>query len=220
MQIAFAIFLGSTVPALADPSVDLSAGTLGAAASIRTPVSTTTALRLTYGTWQLGRSATFDNQIIDVSAHLRLSESFRVQTIGVYGERRLRAPLALVAGAVVNLNTISAVSVPADQSLTIGGVVYPEATAGTITTNVRWNRVAPYVGLALVPPPAARSAVFAEIGTFYQGKARVAFDATGAILANQATFQNYYDSERRQLTSELAPFVFFPVVQFGLRFRT
>ena len=205
----------------ADPTVDVSVGTLGAAASISRPLNAETTLRFTYGTWQFARTAAFDNLVIDVTARLRLNESFRVQTAGFYVERRLRGPLSLVGGALLNLNTIDAVSVPADQSITIGGVVYPENTAGVIFTHIRWNPVAPYVGISLTPAqPAAHASFFVQLGAYYQGKARVTFDATGAILANQTTFQPYYDNERAQLTSELGPFQFYPVVQLGMRFRT
>jgi len=208
-------------PAAADPAVDLSAGTLGLAASIDRPLSAGTTLRFTYGTWQFSRSDAFDNVVIDVSAHLRLNESFRVQNAGFYLERHAGGPFALVGGAILNLNSIDAVSVPSDQSLTIGGVVYPQNTAGVILTHIRWNRVAPYLGISISPPaPAGRLALFAQVGAYYQGKARVAFDATGAILANQTTFQNYYNNERAQLTAELAPFQFYPVVQLGVRLRT
>lgn len=216
-----AISIACAAPVRADPSIDVSFGTLGAAASVSRALDNGTTLRFTYGTWQFARSANFDNQVIDVSARLRLAESFRVQNAGFYAERRLRGPVALVAGVVLNLNAIDAVSLPSDQSVTIGGVVFPESTAGVIFTHIRWNPVAPFLGITLTPTrPAAHPTFFAQIGAYYQGKARVAFDATGAILANQATFQPYYDNERAQLTSELGPFQLYPVVQLGMRFRT
>ena len=220
LTFAAVLVCGAIRPAVADPAIDLSAGTLGLAAGISRVLNPTTTLRFSYGTFQFGRSEEFDNVVIDVTARLRLNESFRVQNAGFYAERQLRPGLRAVGGLVVNLNAIDAVSVPADQSITIGGVVYPQNTAGGIFTRIRWNRVAPYLGIALgTTAPSRRPALFAEIGAYYQGPAQVAFDATGAILANQAKFQKYYDDERRQLTSELAPFQLYPVVQLGLRVR-
>lgn len=208
-------------PAAAEPAaLDLSAGTLGVAASISRSVGSGTRLRFTYGTVAFGRTEQFDNLVIDVTARLKLTESFRVRTAGLYAERTLRGgPFAAVVGVVDNLNHISAVSVPADQSITIAGVVYPQANAGVIMTEIGWARIAPYLGIAFAPRSPRRLAFVGEIGGIIQGHANVDFSATGAILANQAKFQPYYDDERRQLTAELAPVQIYPVIQAGLRLR-
>lgn len=209
------------LPALAsEPEAGISIGTSGFGVSVAKEVRPGTTVRLEAGTAAFGRSELFDNTVIDVQARLRLNESFRIRAAGAYLERRLRnSPLALVGGAVLNGNSISAVSVPSDQSVTISGVVYSQSAAGLIFTNVYWARVAPYLGAALRMPARGRFVPYAELGGYYQGKARVDFNATGAILANQAQFQKYYDNERSQLTAELAPVQFYPVARFGVRIR-
>lgn len=210
-----------STPARAEvPAIDLTAGSLGVAGSISRSIGAGTRLRFTYGTVTFGRTEQFENLVIDVTARLKLTESFRVRTAGLYAERTLGAgPLSLVFGVVDNLNHISAVSVPADQSITIDGVVYPQADAGVITTEIAWARIAPYVGIAFGPRHPRRLAFIGEVGGIFQGRANVNFSATGAILANQAKFQAYYDDERRQLTAELAPVQIYPVIQAGLRLR-
>jgi hypothetical protein len=219
-SVALALVVLLNAPAWADePSVTLSVGTGGVSASISRPVAAQTTLRLTYGTLQFKRSEQFDNVVIDVTARLRLNETFKIQNAGLYVERTLHGPFSIVGGVVDNLNHISAVSVPSDQSITIGGVVFPQATAGVIFTEIGWNHISPYIGFAYAPKTGARTSLYAEAGAYYQGKAHVDFNATGAILANQAKFQKYYDDERRQLTAQLAPVQLYPVIQLGVRVR-
>jgi hypothetical protein len=207
-------------PARADESsVTLSVGSGGIAASYGRPIGPGTTVKVTYGTLQFKRSEQFDNVVIDVVARLRLNETFRISNAGVYVERSLHGPFSVVGGIVANLNHISAVSVPSDQSITISGVVFPQDTAGVVFTEIGWNRVSPYIGFAYAPKTSARTSLYAEAGAYYQGQAHVEFNATGAILANQAKFQKYYDDERRQLTAQLAPVQIYPVIQVGMRVR-
>jgi hypothetical protein len=132
----------------------------------------------------------------------------------------VRGPFHVTGGLIYNLNRIAGTSVPTNSSVVIAGVPYSQQNAGEIFTIVRWPAIAPYLGVGFGPPLTARRriAFFGDAGVFYQGNARVAFSASGAIAANYAQFQPYFDEGRRQLAAELSPAIVYPVVQIGLRF--
>lgn len=217
----FALVLLATRPAAAaGTALDLSVGTLGIAGGIVEALGPATDARLTYGDVAFGRTQNFGNLVIDVTANLTVHESFRLRTVGLFADRVLHGgPLHVSAGIIYNLNQVNGVSVPTDSSIVISGITYSQATAGRIYTVVRWPALAPYLGIGFGPPlRTARGAhLFGDIGAYYQGKSRVEFSATGAIAANYAKFQPYFDERRRQLQAELAPVAVFPVAQLGLR---
>ncbi len=206
------------VPA-AEQSLDLSAGTLGLSAGLVQPVGAETDVRFVYGDASFTRTDHFSNLVIDVTANLAVHEKIRTQTAGIYVDRSLHhGPFHVTAGAIYNLNTVSGTSIPTNTTVVIGGASFSQADAGVIFTTVRWPALAPYLGIGFAPPHGPhRIGFFADAGVYYQGRPRVEFSATGAIEANVAKFQPYFDEGRRQLTTELAPAQVYPVVQIGAR---
>ncbi len=202
-------------------AIGIGAGTLGAALDLSRTVDPATTLRVTFGTFDLRRPAAFNNVVIDVQTNLRLTEHFRLQTAGLYVERRIGSSLHLTAGALLNRNTISAVSVAADSSVIINHYAYSAANAGQIFTFVKWMPVAPYVGFGFGPRigDRRRVAFVAEVGAYYEGPAAVTFDSNGAIRANAALFAPYFTNLENQLSRELSPVEVYPVCQFALRLR-
>ncbi len=202
-------------------AVDLGAGTLGASLSVSQAIDPNTALRATFGTFDISRNERFNNVVIDVLTNLRLTERFRVQSAGLYLDRSLRSGLHLSAGAVLNGNHIAAVSVPADSSIVINNYVYSAAAAGQIFTDVSWMPVSPYVGFGFAPRSTDRRRVgfVGQFGVYYQGRANVRFDSNGIIKANESNFIRYYNTLRDQLAQELSPVQIFPVIQLGIRLR-
>lgn len=137
----------------------------------------------------------------------------------MYADRSIGGPFYATAGLIYNLNRVNAVSVPADSSIVIAGISYNQADAGKIVTTVRWPALAPYLGLGYHSRAHAhRPMLVVEAGTYYEGRARVEFQTTGAIAANEPRFKNYFDEGRRQLTTDFAPVTFYPVMQLGVRF--
>jgi hypothetical protein len=188
-------------------------GTTGIGGTIRVPLKNGVALRLTGGTATVGRTSSFQNRVIDVDVHLALDERIMVRTLGLTLEKMGRHGLGIVGGFYNNGNGIRAVSIPTDSTVTIKGTTYSQADAGKIFTDVRWNRFAPYLGVRIAP--SKLGGAFLEMGGYYQGASQVQFSATGAIAANQSSFQPYYDDETRQLRGALAPVRVYPVVQIG-----
>ena len=220
ISVAAAIFF-PLVASAHGTAVDLGVGTLGASLSLSQAIDPQTAVRATFGTFDLARNEQFNNVVIDVLTNLRLTERFRVQTAGLYVDRSLHGGLHLSAGAVFNGNHIAAVSVPADSSIVLNGSVYSAAQAGQIFTDVKWMPVSPYVGFGFAPRLTDRRRVgfVGQFGAYYQGRANVTFDSNGIIKANESNFIRYYNTLRDQLAQELSPVQVFPVVQLGIRFK-
>ena len=213
---SIACLLALSTPALAadGPSLDAVAGTTGAGAAIRVPVRNGTAVRVNLGTASFGRTATFENRVINADVHLALDERVMIRTSSLTVERMSKRGLGVVGGVVLNNTSIHAISVPTDSTVTINGATYSQAGAGVIFTDVHWSKLAPYLGIRIAPPSLHGAAL--ELGGYYQGAARVDFSATGAIAANQSSFQPYYDDEARQLRTALAPVKVYPVVQLSI----
>jgi hypothetical protein len=212
--------LQATGARAADQAIDVSAGTQGISGGFVQPVGPGTDVRLAFSNFEFTRTQNFSNLVIDVVANLAVHETFQVRSFGVYTDRVIRGPFHVTGGLIYNLNRIGGTSVPTDSSVVIAGVAYSQQNAGEIFTIVRWPAIAPYLGIGLSPRLTAhrRVAFFGDAGVFYQGNARVEFSASGAIAANYAQFQPYFDEGRRQLAAELGPVVVYPVIQIGVRF--
>lgn len=217
---ALLLVILARAPASADQAIDVSAGTQGFAADLVQSVGPKTDLRLSYGDVSFDRTQSFSNLVIDVVANLAVSETYQVRSFGLYADRALGKRFHASGGLIYNLNRIDGTSVPTDSSVVIDGVTYSQKNAGEIFTVVRWPALAPYLGIGFGPRLSEhrRVAFFGDAGAYYEGRARVAFSATGAIAANYNNFQSYFDEGRRQLTAELAPVTVYPVVQIGVRF--
>jgi len=204
----------------ADQAIDVSAGTQGIAGAFVQGVGPGTDVRLAFSDFEFTRTQNFSNLVIDVIANLAVHETFQLRSFGVYTDRVVSGPFHVTGGLIYNLNRIAGTSVPTDSSVVIAGVPYSQQNAGEIFTIVRWPAIAPYLGVGFSPRLTARRriAFFGDAGVYYQGNARVEFSASGAIAANYAQFQPYFDEGRRQLAAELSPVIVYPVVQIGVRF--
>ena len=199
--------------------LEVSLGTLGIAGAFVQPTGPATDLRLAYGGVDFTLTASFSNLVIDVTANLAVHETFHVRSLGLYADHTLHGSFYVTGGLVSNSNRIDGTSIPTDSSVVIDGTSYSQANAGEIFTVVRWPAIAPYLGFGFGPRGKGRRAgLFGDAGLYYQGRARVEFSATGAIAANYTKFQPYFDEGRRQLTTDLAPLVVYPVIQVGMRF--
>lgn len=210
------LLFASVGPARADiVGFEAAAGTTGVGGGVRLNLPMTgTTLRLSGGALNFSRNSTYENRVINADVNLALRGTAQIRTVGLTLERMNPWGFGLVGGVYLNNNSIHAVSVPIDSSVVINGATYTQQGAGMVYTDVHWNRVAPYLGFRFAPR--ALHGAYLEAGGFYQGRARVNFSATGAIAANQSSFQPYYDEETRQLRAELAPVQVYPVFQVGI----
>lgn len=122
--------------------------------------------------------------------------------------------LRLTGGVIFNLNKGDINMVPA-QSTIIGGDEYTPDKLGNLKADLDFNKVAPYIGIGLGNPTSGNSGFkfTFELGTIYQGPAKVKLSANGLLEPSAAP-----DQEER-LESNLSWFKWYPVLSFGLVYK-
>jgi hypothetical protein len=107
------------------------------------------------------------------------------------------------------------------SNITIGDQTFTPAQVGTLSGELRYNRVAPYLGLGY------DSAHYVEgpfsftfrAGVFYMGDPKVTLRTSGGTLSSSAALQSEIAKEQRNLEDDFDLTRFFPVVTLGFRYR-
>jgi len=124
----------------------------------------------------------------------------------------------LRAGALLNRNEFLLTGQPGGSgTYEFNGVSYPASTVGTLTGKLSFNKSAPYLGLGWGNRPNGSWGVTFDLGAVYQGKPKLALEATGA--AADPALAADLEAERQQAEEDLSSFKWYPVVQLGLYFR-
>lgn len=105
-------------------------------------------------------------------------------------------------------------------AVTVGGMTFTGSQVGTLTTDVEYNPVAPYIGIgydgahySILPI----SFTF-RIGLFYMGRADVSLSSTGP-LSGTAAFEAELRQEEKDLEDDLSKLGFYPAMTIGLKIR-
>jgi hypothetical protein len=117
-------------------------------------------------------------------------------------------------GAYFNLNEIDAVLTPV-ESYEVGGDVYTPEDLGTLDANIKFNPVAPYIGLGFGNPTGGDSGFgFSfDIGSMYQGGSIVDLTAQGLLEPSAAPDQEAL------IEDNLSWFKWYPVVSLGITYK-
>lgn len=120
----------------------------------------------------------------------------------------------LTLGAYFNLNEVDAILTPVN-SYDVGGDVYTPEELGTLDANIKFNPIAPYIGLGFGNPTSGESGFgFSfDIGSMYQGGSIVDLTAEGLLEPS---------AEEDQVTliqDNLNWFKWYPVVSLGLSYK-
>ena len=117
-------------------------------------------------------------------------------------------------GGIINLNKGDIDLVPT-ESYTVGGDTYTPEELGVLSASIDFNKIAPYIGLGLGNPMKGNRALqfTFDMGTMYQGGARVDLSATGLLEPSAAPDQE------EQLEDNLSWFKWYPVVSFGIVYK-
>lgn len=121
------------------------------------------------------------------------------------------------AGVVFNGNTIDLKNQPA-ASYMIGGSTYSSDEVGSLSGNVSFDEIVPYLGLGWNLPVAPRTAVSLELGVVLQGEPQLSLEADG-LLASDPTFQAEMERERAEAQEDISAFKYYPVISLGLQRR-
>ena len=102
--------------------------------------------------------------------------------------------------------------------LTIGGITYPGAGIGTLSSVTTFDSTSPYLGLGFDFTLAGKVGLNLDLGVLWQGEPGVTLDASGALNQDPA-FQAALETERLELEDEMSDFKAWPVVSLGVVYK-
>jgi len=128
-------------------------------------------------------------------------------------------PFHLSAGIIVNETSID-LDTRSSASLAISGTTYSASELGALHGDVRFNRVAPYVGIGWGNAfgREKRWGILSDLGVAFLGKPKVALSATGPI-ASDPTFMGNLAQEEEDIEDDLGILRFYPVFSISLFYR-
>jgi len=125
-----------------------------------------------------------------------------------------------LSGGIIINETNMDLDTRSTASLNIGGTTYSADQLGSVHGDMRFNRVAPYVGLGWGNAfgKEKRWGILSDLGVAFLGKPKVALSATGPI-ASDATFMGNLAQEQQDIEDDLSILRFYPVFSASLYFR-
>ena len=127
------------------------------------------------------------------------------------------SPMRLTAGVYSNGNEFQLLNDEA-QDQSIGGIVYPGAGIGTITSVTSFDSTSPYLGIGFDFTLAGKVGLNLDLGVLWQGEPNVSLEVSGA-LATDPAFQAALELERQQLEDDVSDFKAWPVIQLGFVYK-
>lgn len=123
------------------------------------------------------------------------------------------------AGIIVNETDVD-LGARADTTITIGDTTYLASDVGTLSGDVSYRRVAPYIGIGWGNAfgKEKRWGVVGDFGIAFIGSPDVSLSASGPI-ASQPGFQSDLAQEQDDLEDDLSDFNIYPVLSVSLFFR-
>lgn len=127
------------------------------------------------------------------------------------------SPMRLTVGYYSNGNELLLTNNQmADQE--IGGVVYPGAGIGTLSSTTSFANGAPYFGIGYDFTIAGKIGMNLDFGVLWQGDPQVTLTSDGA-LSGDPGFQAALEAERQELEENLSDFKAWPVLQLGFVYK-
>lgn len=127
----------------------------------------------------------------------------------------------IVGGVLINGNNLDTdTTLISGLSYEIGGTTYTADNIGTLTGEIDYNTLAPYIGIGWGNPLRKDSnwTFFVDLGVAYQGAADVELTATG-VLATDPTFLSDLQQEEDDLEDDLENFKYYPVISLGVTYK-
>lgn len=127
------------------------------------------------------------------------------------------SPMRLTAGIYSNGNELFLLNNDLNDQ-NIGGVVFPGAGIGTITSTTSFSSSAPYFGIGFDFTLAGKVGMNVDFGVLWQGDPVVDLAVDGP-LASDPGFQAALEAERLELEDDLSEFKAWPVLQLGFVYK-
>ena len=127
------------------------------------------------------------------------------------------SPMRVTAGYYSNGNELLLTN---DQMVDqeIGGVTFPGAGIGTLSSSTAFASGAPYFGIGYDFMIKGKIGMNVDFGVLWQGDPEVTLTADGA-LSGDPGFQAALEAERQELEEDLSDFKAMPVLQIGFVYR-
>lgn len=211
---AVALLALGAVPAMAAEGgqwhVGVGGGTLGITPEVGYRFGSHAGVRVNGGFFDIDRDEEIDD--IDYDASLKLS------SIGVMADwYPFGGSFRLSAGARSNSNKLDLLATPT-TSQEIGDQTYTPEQIGTLTGGVRFKDFAPALTLGWGGKLGKGFTVGFEAGVLFQGSPKLSLAANGGLLANDPTFLQELEKERREAEDD-ADFKLWPVLQLNFAWR-
>jgi len=127
------------------------------------------------------------------------------------------SPMRVTAGVYSNGNEFQMLNDDA-ADLDIGGINYPGAGIGTLTSVTSFGSTSPYLGIGFDFTLAGKVGLNLDFGVLWQGEPDVTLEADG-LLALDPGFQAALEAERLELEDEMSDFKAWPVVSVGFVYK-
>ena len=129
----------------------------------------------------------------------------------------------LSGGVMADGNKLSLSASPASGNYTLHGQTYAASAIGTPTGELKFNEIAPYLGIGWGNPVAKEKGwgFVADAGVMYQGAPKTTLDVACGTLTGAActTLQSNAAAEANTLKSDLSSFRWYPVFSLGASYR-
>ena len=102
--------------------------------------------------------------------------------------------------------------------LNIGGITYPGADIGTLSSATSFSSTAPYLGIGFDFTLAGKVGMNLDLGVLWQGDPEVSLDASG-LLSTDPGFQAALELERQELEDDMSDFKAWPVISLGFVYK-
>jgi hypothetical protein len=200
-----AVLALSPAVALADTTVAAKISTLGYGADVAYPVTESIDARLGINK--------FNYSVNQSSNGTNFSGKLNLESLTALADwHPWMGSFRVSGGLMYNNNKFSMSAVPAGGNVSVGGVVYTAAQAGTVSSTVDFAKVVPYLGIGWGSAPKDTGFSFAsDIGVMFQGKPRSSITATGTAVSAASLAQANAD-----LNGALNNFRYYPVVSIGI----
>lgn len=127
------------------------------------------------------------------------------------------SPMRITAGIYSNGNEVLLLNDSGDD-LDIGGITYPGAGIGTLSSTTSFSDRAPYLGIGFDFTLAGKVGLNLDLGVLWQGDPEVTLDADG-ILGLDPNFRDALEAERQALEDDLSDFKAWPVISLGFVYK-
>ncbi len=205
-----AVFLFSAL-ANAKAAFGVKVGTLGIGPEADVEIIDNLNFRLGVNTFRYSRKFSHNN--INWHGKLRL-----FTLAGLFDYHPFGNGLFLAVGPMYNGNKLR-ISASPTQNITINNAVYTASQLGTLSGEIKFRKIVPYVGVGYDAAFTSTSnfSFMAEVGVLFQGKVRADVSATGLYANNQKALADIkYDVEQATNKSWVR---FYPVVALGVKYR-